>query len=75
MHRDIVGLECIALVFQIGSIQGFLIHLEVQLSVNNGCIGGHLLVKIQARYVLHLDVMSDYIGQQKPPHPSNELDV
>ena len=43
IHQGIVDLECI----MVDSIQALLIHLEVQLSVNNGGSGDQLFINVQ----------------------------
>ena len=55
MHQGIANLECINLVTEIGSMQAVLNHLEVQLCINNGSFGNHLLIKVQVSTISRRD--------------------
>ena len=47
IHQGIVNLKYITLVIQADSVQGSLIQLGVQLTVDNWSSGDHLFVKVQ----------------------------
>ena len=64
----------------ISSILNILSQLEVQLSINYGGSGDHLLIKVQVsimfrRVMCHLDMVLDHIGQWHSPNSPYKLDV
>ena len=80
IHQGIIDFDCITLIAKSYSIQAFLSQLEVQLCIDYGNTGNHVLIKVQVSIIprqemCYLDTLLDHIGQWNPSHPSHKLEA